>query len=213
MGRFLARPESRAPPSSAALRPSGAAEPAALVGHVVDAFKCTRDPLEHRRRISDAAGCLRLDVRLSGQSGLDLQRKLVTAGVLLPIVFITGHGNVPMSVAAMKAGRSSSSPSPFRDQDLIDAVHRALDLDRVRRTAAAALSALRDCFDSLTVREREVMALVAAERLNKQIAAELELAKVTVKVHRAQMMAKTQARSLPELVRGADRLAADRPGG
>jgi FixJ family two-component response regulator len=180
------------------------------VGHVVEAFECTRDLLEHRHRMTDAAGCLVLDVRLPGQSGLDLQRELMTAGILLPIVFITGHGDVPMSVAAMKAGAIEFLTKPFRDQDLLDAVHRALELDSGRRAAATALAALRDQFDSLTAREREVMALVVAGRLNKQIAAELQLAEVTVKVHRAQVMAKMQARSLPELVRMADRLAADR---
>jgi FixJ family two-component response regulator len=181
------------------------------VGHVVEAFACTRDLLEHRARLLGMAGCLVLDVRLPGQSGLDLQRELVTAGIQLPIVFITGHGDVPMSVAAMKAGAIEFLTKPFRDQDLLDAVHRALELDSVRRTIAAALSALRNRFDSLTAREREVMALVAAGRLNKQIAAELELAEVTVKVHRAQVMAKMQARSLPDLVRMADRLSADHP--
>lgn len=181
------------------------------VGHVVEAFACTRDLLEHRERLGRTAGCLVLDVRLPGQSGLELQRELVTAGILLPIVFITGHGDVPMSVAAMKAGAIEFLTKPFRDQDLLDAVHRALALDSVRRVAAATLAALRDRFDSLTAREREVMALVAAGRLNKQIAADLELAEVTVKVHRGQVMAKMQARSLPDLVRMADRLAADRP--
>ncbi|MGK7867712.1 response regulator transcription factor [Falsiroseomonas sp. E2-1-a20] len=181
------------------------------VGHVVEAFACTRDLLEHRQRMADAAGCLVLDVRLPGQSGLDLQRELVTAGILLPIIFITGHGDVPMSVAAMKAGAIEFLTKPFRDQDLLDAVHRALALDRVRREASAALATLRERFGTLTAREREVMALVAAGHLNKQIAAELQLAEVTVKVHRAQVMAKMQARSLPELVRMTDRLAADGP--
>ncbi|MBB3899261.1 response regulator transcription factor [Roseococcus suduntuyensis] len=179
------------------------------VGHVVEAFECTRDLLEHRQRLADAVGCLVLDVRLPGQSGLDLQRQLVADGILLPIVFITGHGDVPMSVAAMKAGAIEFLTKPFRDQDLLDAVHRALELDSDRRAAATALAALRGRFDSLTAREREVMALVAAGQMNKQIAAELELAEVTVKVHRAQVMAKMQARSLPELVRMADRLSAD----
>lgn len=181
------------------------------VGHVVEAFACTRDLLEHRQRMADAAGCLVLDVRLPGQSGLDLQRDLAAAGVLLPIVFITGHGDVPMSVAAMKAGAIEFLTKPFRDQDLLDAVHRALELDRVRREASAALATLYERFGTLTAREREVMALVTAGWLNKQIAAELQLAEVTVKVHRAQVMAKMQARSLAELVRMADRLAADGP--
>ncbi|WP_206929307.1 response regulator transcription factor [Roseococcus thiosulfatophilus] len=183
------------------------------VGHVVEAFECTRDLLEHRQRMAELAGCLVLDVRLPGQSGLDLQRQLAADGILLPIVFITGHGDVPMSVAAMKAGAIEFLTKPFRDQDLLDAVHRALELDTGRRAAATALAALQARFDSLTAREREVMALVAAGQLNKQIAAELELAEVTVKVHRAQVMAKMQARSLPELVRMADRLSADGRGG
>ncbi len=183
------------------------------VGHEVEAFESTRDLLEQRQRMADAAGCLVLDVRLPGQSGLELQRQLATDGILLPVVFITGHGDVPMSVAAMKAGAIEFLTKPFRDQDLLDAVHRALELDRDRRAAAAALAALRVRFDLLTAREREVMALVAAGQLNKQIAAALELAEVTVKVHRAQVMAKMQARSLPELVRMADRLSADRRSG
>lgn len=181
------------------------------VGHVVEAFACTRDLLERRERMVDAAGCLVLDVRLPGQSGLDFQRELVAAGILLPIIFITGHGDVPMSVAAMKAGAIEFLTKPFRDQDLLDAVHRALDLDAVRRTAATELAALRDRFDTLSTREREVMLLVAAGRMNKQIAAELQLAEVTVKVHRAQVMGKMQARSLPELVRMSDRLSTDGP--
>jgi FixJ family two-component response regulator len=181
------------------------------VGHVVEAFACTRELLEYRQRMAGAAGCLVLDVRLPGQSGLDLQRELAAAGVLLPIVFITGHGDVPMSVAAMKAGAIEFLTKPFREQDLLDAVHRALELDRVRREASAALATLYERFGTLTAREREVMALVAAGCLNKQIAADLQLAEVTVKVHRAQVMAKMQARSLAELVRMADRLAADGP--
>jgi FixJ family two-component response regulator len=181
------------------------------VGHMVEAFGCTRDLVKHRQRMAEAAGCLVLDVRLPGQSGLDLQRELAAAGILLPIIFITGHGDIPMSVAAMKAGAIEFLTKPFRDQDLLDAVHRALELDRVRRTAFAALLALRERFDSLTAREREVMVLVAAGLLNKQIATELQLAEVTVKVHRGQVMAKMQARSLPELVRMADRLAVGRP--
>lgn len=180
------------------------------VGHVVEAFACTRDLLEHRERVGDTAGCLILDVRLPGQSGLDLQRDLVAGGILLPIIFITGHGDVPMSVAAMKAGAIEFLTKPFRDQDLLDAVHRALELDGASRAAAGVLATLRERFDLLSAREREVMALVTAGRLNKQIAAELQLAEVTVKVHRAQVMAKMQARSLPDLVRMADRLAADR---
>ncbi|MGG5890130.1 response regulator transcription factor [Falsiroseomonas sp. HC035] len=181
------------------------------VGHEVEAFACTRDLLEQRQRMTEAAGCLVLDVRLPGQSGLELQRELATAGILLPIIFITGHGDVPMSVAAMKAGAIEFLTKPFRDQDLLDAVHRALELDSLRRAASTAQAALRERFASLTAREREVLALVVSGRLNKQIAAELQLAEVTVKVHRAQVMAKMHARSLPELVRMADRLSTDRP--
>jgi FixJ family two-component response regulator len=152
------------------------------------------------------AACLVLDVRLPGQSGLEFQRELAVAGRGLPIVFVTGHGDIPMSVAAMKAGAVEFLTKPFRHQELLDAVHRALEIDRVRRAGAAEIRELRERFDALTPREREVMALVARGRLNKQIAADLQLSEITVKVHRGHVMRKMQAATLPDLVRIWDRL-------
>jgi FixJ family two-component response regulator len=177
------------------------------VGHTAQSFASTQEFMLSERL--DAPGCLVLDIRLPGRSGLELQRELAKSNIRLPIVFITGHGDVPMSVTAMKAGAIEFLTKPFRDQDLLDAVHRGLALDRDRRAEAAMLAELWQRFDSLTPREREVMALVAAGRLNKQIAAELDLSEVTVKVHRAQVMRKMEAKSLPDLVRFADRLAFD----
>lgn len=177
------------------------------VGHATRAFATTRDFALGEQR--DLPGCLVLDVRLPGRSGLEFQQELARSNNRLPIVFITGHGDVPMSVTAMKAGAIEFLVKPFRDQDLLDAVHRGIEIDRARRAEAAMLAKLRERFDSLTPREREVMAPVAAGRLNKQIAAELDLSEITVKVHRAQVMRKMQANSLPDLVRIADRLAAD----
>jgi FixJ family two-component response regulator len=177
------------------------------VGHTVRSFASTREFMLDERL--DAPGCLILDIRLPGRSGLEFQRELAESDIRLPVVFITGHGDVPMSVTAMKAGAIEFLTKPFRDQDLLDAVHRGLELDRDRRTEAAMLAELRQRFDSLTPREREVMALVAAGRLNKQIAAELDLSEITVKVHRAHVMRKMEAKSLPDLVRFADRLALD----
>ncbi|KAA0683812.1 response regulator transcription factor [Azospirillum brasilense] len=159
-----------------------------------------------QQRLPDAPGCLVLDVRLPGQSGLEFQRELTGAGIHLPVVFITGHGDIPMSVTAMKAGAVEFLAKPFRDQDLIDAVHTGIERDRDRRRAVDALSDLQERFRSLTPREREVMRLVAAGQLNKQIAAELQLSEITVKVHRASVMRKMQARSLPDLVRIADKV-------
>jgi FixJ family two-component response regulator len=177
------------------------------VGHTAQSFASTQEFMRSERL--DAPGCLVLDIRLPGRSGLELQRELAKSNIRLPIVFITGHGDVPMSVTAMKAGAIEFLTKPFRDQDLLDAVHRGLELDRGRRAEAAMLAELWQRFDSLTPREREVMALVAAGRLNKQIAAELDLSEITVKVHRAQAMRKMEAKSLPDLVRFADRLALD----
>ncbi len=174
------------------------------VGHSVRTFASTQGLI--RCDEFDAAGCLILDIRLPGQSGLELQQELTRSGILLPIVFITGHGDVPMSVEAMKAGAIEFLTKPFRDQDLLDAVHRGLEIDRVRRKEAQALAELRHRFNALTPREREVMALVTAGRLNKQIAYELDLSEITVKVHRAQVMRKMDAKGLPDLVRSADRL-------
>ena len=177
------------------------------VGHLTQAFATTQEFVLGER--PDAPGCLVLDVRLPGRSGLEFQQELAKSDIQLPIVFITGHGDVPMSVAAMKAGALEFLTKPFRDQDLLDAVHRGIEIDRGRRAESAILAELRQRFNSLTPREREVMALVAAGQLNKQIAAELELSEITVKVHRSQLMRKMQAKSLADLVRIADRLAAD----
>jgi FixJ family two-component response regulator len=177
------------------------------VGHTAQSFASTQEFMLSEQL--DAPGCLVLDIRLPGRSGLELQQELAKSNIRLPIVFITGHGDVPMSVTAMKAGAIEFLTKPFREQDLLDAVHRGLDLDRGRRAEAAMLAELRQRFDSLTPREREVMALVAAGWLNKQIAAELALSEITIKVHRAQVMRKMEAKSLPDLVRFADRLALD----
>ncbi|MGO7763122.1 response regulator transcription factor [Rhizobium ruizarguesonis] len=150
--------------------------------------------------------CLVLDVRLPGQSGLDFQRQLSRANIQVPIIFITGHGDIPMSVQAMKEGAIEFLTKPFRDQDLLDAVYAGLARDRVWLENEKALETLRVRFDSLTPREREVMALVVSGRLNKQIAGDLGVSEITVKVHRSQVMQKMHATSLPELARIADKL-------
>jgi len=175
------------------------------VGLEVQTFKSAQEFLGSE--LPDAPGCLVLDVRLPGQSGLDFQRTLADSGIDLPVVFITGHGDVPMTVRAMKAGAVDFLIKPFRDQDLLDAVHVAIKRDRVRRQDATRLVDLRERFQSLTQRERDVMALVVLGRLNKQIAAELGVAEVTVKAHRSQTMHKMGADSLAELVRIADQLS------
>ena len=154
--------------------------------------------------LPDVASCLVLDVRLPGVSGLDFQSELAKAKISVPIIFITGHGDIPMSVKAMKAGAVEFLTKPFRDQELLDAIGIALNLDRTRRENAKAVSNLRALFESLTPREREVMALVTAGLMNKQIAAQLNVSEVTVKVHRGNAMGKMGARSLAELVRMAD---------
>jgi FixJ family two-component response regulator len=150
--------------------------------------------------------CLVLDVRLPGRSGLDFQRELSSANIQLPIIFITGHCDIPMSVQAMKGGAIEFLPKPFRDQDLLDAINVGLARDRVWLENEKARASLRTRFESLTPREREVMALVVSGRLNKQIAFELGVSEITVKVHRGQVMHKMEARSVVELVRMADRL-------
>jgi FixJ family two-component response regulator len=151
-----------------------------------------------------APGCLVLDLRMPGLSGLDFQRDLNSRHVEIPIIFVTGHGDIPMSVRAMKAGAIEFLTKPFRDQDLLDAIHVGLEKDRLQRRKAAALGVLRGRFASLTSREQQVMALVVTGRLNKQIAGELAVTEVTIKVHRSQVMQKMEAGSLAELVRMAD---------
>ena len=154
----------------------------------------------------DGPTCLVLDVRLPGQSGLDLQRELAAANREIPIIFITGHGDIPMSVQAMKGGAIEFLTKPFRDQELLDAIQLGLSRDRARRESQKALSALRERFQSLSPREREIMAQVAHGRLSKQIAGDIGIAEATVKVHRSRLMHKMKARSLPELSRMADKL-------
>ncbi len=154
----------------------------------------------------DAPGCLILDVRLPGMSGLTFQQELAKADVALPIIFITGHGDVPMSVRAIKAGAAEFLTKPFDDQVLLDAINAAIERDRARRGDAASFAALKARYDGLTPREKQVMKLVVAGLVNKQIAADLGLSLVTVKVHRGQVMHKMLAKSVAELVRMADRL-------
>jgi FixJ family two-component response regulator len=154
----------------------------------------------------DGPTCLVLDVRLPGQSGLDLQRELAAANRELPIIFITGHGDIPMSVQAMKGGAIEFLTKPFRDQDLIDAIQLGLSRDRVRRENEKDLATLRARFGSLSPREREIMIQVARGRLSKQIAGDIGIAEATVKVHRSRAMHKMKARSLPELGRMVDKL-------
>jgi FixJ family two-component response regulator len=178
------------------------------VGYGVKSFQSVQDLLDHGDGLAEAA-CLVLDVRLPGQSGLELQRTLTNAGIALPIVFITGHGDVPMSVTAMKAGAIEFLTKPFRDQDLLDAVVHGVEQTQALWAEAAALSELRQRFETLSPREREVMALVCSGKINKQIATEMQISEITVKVHRGRVMRKMQADSLPELVRLADRLAAN----
>ena len=161
----------------------------------------------------DSATCLVLDVRLPGQSGLDLQRELAAANRELPIIFITGHGDIPMSVQAMKGGAIEFLTKPFRDQDLLDAIQLGLSRDRARRENEKALADLRECFASLSPREREIMIQVARGRLSKQIAYDIGIAEATVKVHRSRVMQKMKAGSLPELGRMAEKLnlVSDKP--
>jgi FixJ family two-component response regulator len=159
-----------------------------------------------RRPRPEVPSCLVLDVRLPGLSGLELQRWLATGNLAPPIIFITGHGDIPMSVQAMKAGAVDFLPKPFRDQDLLDAVHQALARDRHARAQRADMAALRRRFDTLTPRQRDVMARMVAGLLNKQIAGELGTSEATVKTHRKQVMAKMRAESLADLIRIADQL-------
>ncbi|WSH66368.1 response regulator transcription factor [Rhizobium ruizarguesonis] len=174
------------------------------VGFAVNLLASVGDFLRSGR--PNGPTCLVLDVRLPGQSGLDFQLELSRENIQLPIVFITGHGDIPMSVQAMKGGAVEFLTKPFRDQDLLDAVHVGLARDRVWLENEKSLATVRARFDSLTPREREVMALVVTGRLNKQIASDLGVSEITVKVHRSQVMQKMGTRSLPELARMADKL-------
>jgi FixJ family two-component response regulator len=165
-----------------------------------------------REKLPDVPTCLVLDVRLPGVSGLDFQADLARANVEVPIVFMTGHGDIPMTVRAMKAGAVEFLTKPFRDQDMLDAVQLALARDRSRRESGQATARLRADFDTLTPREQEVMGLVTAGLMNKQIAAEIGVSEITVKVHRGNVTRKMGARSLAELVRMADILGVRRAG-
>ena len=178
------------------------------VGLDVRLFSSAQEFMQARR--PDAPGCLVLDVRLPGMSGLAFQEELAKTGVALPVIFITGHGDVPMTVRAMKAGAVEFLTKPFDDQVLLDAIHAAIERDRARRRDAASRAALMARYHQLTERERQVMKLVVTGRVNKQIAADLGLSLVTVKVHRGQVMRKMLAKSVAELVRMADRLAVPR---
>jgi FixJ family two-component response regulator len=174
------------------------------VGIQVETFRSAQEFLHSKR--PDTPGCIVLDVRLPGPSGLEFQRTLNNSNIHLPIVFISGHGDIPMSVRAIKSGAIEFLTKPLREQELLDAIQTGIERDRVRRQESKVIAELQQRFDSLTPREREVLALVVTGRRNKQIAAQAKLSEMTVKVHRSQIMRKMRARSLVDLVRMADAL-------
>jgi FixJ family two-component response regulator len=174
------------------------------VGLEVELFSSASEMLQSK--LPDVASCLVLDVRLPGLSGLDFQTELAKSNVHIPIIFMTGHGDIPMTVRAMKGGAVDFLTKPFRDQDMLDAVVRAIERDRKRREADKAVANLQALLETLTPREREVLALVSSGLMNKQVAAELGLAEITVKIHRGHIMKKMGAKSLADLVRKAETL-------
>ena len=174
------------------------------VGLLVEPLKSAREFLERQR--PDVPACLVLDVRLPGLSGLDLQRELARTEAPIPIIFITGHGDIPMTVRAIKEGAVEFLAKPFRDQDLLDAIQHALEIDRAARQERSMVAEVRRRYESLTKREREVMKLVVSGLLNKQIAGELGSSEVTVKMHRGQVMRKMKAQSLVQLVRMSEKI-------
>ena len=178
------------------------------VGLQVEVFGSASEMLEGK--LPDVASCLVLDVRLPGLSGLDFQTELAKANIHIPIIFMTGHGDIPMSVRAMKGGAIDFLTKPFRDQDMLDAVVKAIEHDRERREADRIVKDVRTLFETLSTREREVMALVSSGLMNKQVAAELGLAEITVKIHRGHVMKKMGARSLADLLRQAELLGISR---
>jgi FixJ family two-component response regulator len=178
------------------------------VGLQVEVFGSASEMLQGK--LPDVASCLVLDVRLPGLSGLDFQTELAKANIHIPIIFMTGHGDIPMSVRAMKGGAIDFLTKPFRDQDMLDAVVKAIEHDRERREADRIVTDVRTLFETLSTREREVMALVSSGLMNKQVAAELGLAEITVKIHRGHVMKKMGARSLADLLRQAELLGISR---